>query len=120
MKRNPFKQKLLAVVVGAISSQALAVEVDLGQGKTSWKGETFNESLTFTGRLTEATNQTPTPESGTTALMGVSVSNTSIQGSLINRADIVMTSDGRSIRAFAVDPFGFANDGSTPVQLRVI
>lgn len=114
MKQNPFKQTLLAVVVGAISSQALAVEVDLGQGKTSWKGETFNESLIFTGRLTEATNQTPTPDSGTTALMGVSVSSTSIQGSLINRADIVMTSDGRSIRAFAVDPFGFANDGSTP------
>ncbi len=95
-----------------VSGQVLAVEVDIGQGKTSWIGETLNEPLTLTGKLTQATNQAIDP--AMTALIGVSVSDTKSQGSLINRADIVMTSDGRSIRAFAVDPFGFRNGTSTP------
>ncbi|RMT66106.1 hypothetical protein ALP29_00838 [Pseudomonas syringae pv. avii] len=102
MKQKPFKQKLLAVMVGAISGQALAVEVDIGQGKTNWISETFNESLTLTGTLTEPTNLTASQ--GTRNWRGVSVANTSIQGSLINRADIVLDVQDRPIHAFAVDP----------------
>lgn len=102
MKQKPFKQKLLAVMVGAISGQALAVEVDIGQGKTNWISETFNESLTLTGTLTEPTNLTASQ--GTRNWRGVSVANTSIQGSLISRADIVLDAQDRPIHAFAVDP----------------
>lgn len=102
MKRNPFKQKLLAVVVGAISGQALAVEVDIGQGKTNWISEMFNESLTLTGTLTQPTNLTA--NQGISNWRGVSVANTNIQGSLVSRADIVLDAENRFIQALSVDP----------------
>lgn len=102
MKQKSFNKSALAMMAGLISSQALAVEVDIGQGKTTWIGETLNESLTLTGTLNEPTNLTASQ--GTSNWRGVSVADTRIQGSLINRADIVLDSQGRSIRAFAVDP----------------
>ncbi|MBC3468213.1 autotransporter outer membrane beta-barrel domain-containing protein [Pseudomonas sp. RW10S2] len=102
MKRKPFEKKLLTMIVGAISTQALAIEVDIGQGKTTWIGEEFKESLTLTGTLTQPVNLTASQ--GTSNWRGVSVADTRIQGSLINRADIVLDAQGRSIRAFAVDP----------------
>ncbi|QLG90579.1 autotransporter domain-containing protein [Pseudomonas yamanorum] len=108
MKRKPFKKSLLAMIVGAISTQALAVEVDIGQGKSTWVGETLNESLILTGQLTQPTNQTA--NQGTSSWMGVSITDTRIQGALINRADIAMDAQGRSIRAFAVDPYVFGSD----------
>jgi len=102
MKQKSFNKSALAMLAGLVSSQALAVEVDIGQGKTTWIGETLNESLTLTGTLTEPTNLTASQ--GTSNWRGVSVADTRIQGSLINRADIVLDAQGRSIRAFAVDP----------------
>lgn len=102
MKQQPFKKSLLAMIVGAISTQVLAVEVDIGQGKSTWVGETLNESLTLTGKLTQPTNQTANQE--TSNWTGVGISDTRIQGALISRADIVLDAQGRFIRAFAVDP----------------
>lgn len=102
MKQKSFNKSALAMMAGLISSQALAVDVDIGQGKTTWIGETLNESLNLTGTLSEPTNLTASQ--GTSNWRGVSVADTRIQGSLINRADIVLDSQGRSIRAFAVDP----------------
>jgi hypothetical protein len=58
VKPKPFKKSLLALIVGAISTQVLAVEVDVGQGKSTWSGEKFSESLTLTGTVTQPTNVT--------------------------------------------------------------
>ncbi|MDD0985180.1 autotransporter outer membrane beta-barrel domain-containing protein [Pseudomonas shahriarae] len=101
MKPKPFKKSLLALIVGAISTQVLAVEVDVGQGKTSWLGETLNQSLTLTGTVTQPTNVTANLV--TSNWMGVSIADTRIEGSLINRADIVLGDHDRPIRALAVD-----------------
>ncbi|QJI34667.1 autotransporter family protein [Pseudomonas sp. ADAK13] len=98
MKRKQFQKSLLALMVGAISSQALAVEFDLGQGKNIWVGETFNESLTINGTFSQVVVPT------TTNPAGLGVANTTIQGSLINRADITLDSQGAAIRAIALDP----------------
>ncbi|GGL53508.1 autotransporter [Pseudomonas brenneri] len=104
MKPKPFKKSLLALIVGAISTQVLAVEVDIGQGKNLWIGETLNESLIFTGVLVPTANQNTGPVEAD--LQKVNISDTRIQGSLINRADIIVSPEDRSIRGFAVDPFG--------------
>lgn len=101
MKPKPFKKSLLALIVGAISTQVLAVEVDLGQGKSTWSGEKFSESLTLTGTVTQPTNVTANLV--TSNWMGVSIADTRIEGSLINRADIVLGDHDRPIRALAVD-----------------
>lgn len=98
MKRKQFQKSLLALMVGAISTQALAVEFDLGQGKNIWVGETFNESLIINGTFSEVVVPT------TTNPAGLGVANTTIQGSLINRADITLDSQGAAIRAIALDP----------------
>lgn len=98
MKRKQFQKSLLALMVGAISAQALAVEFDLGQGKNIWVGETFNESLIINGTFSEVVVPT------TTNPAGLGVANTTIQGSLINRADITLDSQGAAIRAIALDP----------------
>lgn len=103
VKRLPFKHHLLAAVVGAISTQALAVEVDVGQGKAIIGGETFNESLIFTGTLTEPTNVTASQ--GLSNWGGASVFDSRIQGSLINRADIFLDDQKHLVRAFSVDPW---------------
>lgn len=102
--RKPFKKSLLALVIGAISAQALALEVDIGQGKNIWIGETLNESLVLTGKLIPTANQNTGPVAAN--LQKVNISGTNIQGSLINRADIVVNSEDRSISGLAVDPFG--------------
>ena len=94
--RKPFKKSLLALVIGAISAQALALEVDIGQGKNIWIGETLNESLVLTGKLIPTANQNTGPVAAN--LQKVNISGTNIQGSLINRADIVVNSEDRSIR----------------------
>ena len=104
MKPKPFKKSLLALIVGAISTQVLAVEVDIGQGKNLWIGETLNELLIFTGVLVPTANQNTGPVEAD--LQKVNISDTRIQGSLINRADIIVSPEDRSIRGFAVDPFG--------------
>ena len=48
MKQKPLNKSLLAMMVGVISTQALAVEVDIGQGG-KWGQTTvycrFNESV---------------------------------------------------------------------------
>lgn len=98
MKRKQFQKSLLAIMVGALSTQVLAVEFDLGQGKNIWVSETFNEPVTITGKFSEVVN------SGTTDPAGLGFVNTHIQGSLINRADITLDSQGKTIRAFAIDP----------------
>lgn len=98
MKRKQFQKSLLAVMVGAISTQVLAVDVDLGAGKTMFVSETYNESLVLTGQTTQVVDQ------NSTAAAGLGVANTHIQGSLINRADITLNADGRTIRGIALDP----------------
>ncbi|WP_323988624.1 autotransporter family protein [Pseudomonas canadensis] len=98
MKRKQFQKSLLAVMVGAISTQVLAVDVDLGAGKTMFISETYNESLVLTGQTTQVVDQ------NSTAAAGLGVANTHIQGSLINRADITLNADGRTIRGIALDP----------------
>ncbi|WP_104911320.1 autotransporter outer membrane beta-barrel domain-containing protein [Pseudomonas sp. LG1D9] len=120
MKPKPFKKSLLALIVGAISTQVLAVEVDVGQGKSTLSGGIFSESLTFTGTVTQPTNVTASQ--GISNWMGVSVADTRIQGSLINRADIILDGQGRDIRGFAVDPSLqlTANPGSSTVTGDVI
>ncbi len=120
MKPKPFKKSLLALIVGAISTQVLAVEVDVGQGKSTLNGGIFSESLTFTGTVTQPTNVTASQ--GISNWMGVSVADTRIQGSLINRADIILDGQGRDIRGFAVDPSLqlTANPGSSTVTGDVI
>lgn len=117
MKRNPFKQKLLAVVVGAISGQALAVEVDIGQGKTNWISEMFNESLTLTGTLTQPTNLTA--NQGISNWRGVSVANTNIQGSLVSRADIVLDAEIGSFKRFPWIQRSFKPSTLAPAPSRV-
>lgn len=98
MKRKPFQKSLLAIMVGAISTQVLAVEVDLGAGKTQFVSETYNESLILTGQTTQITTPTNSPPAG------LGVADTHIQGSLINRADITLESQGNTVRAIAIDP----------------
>ncbi|AZF24384.1 autotransporter outer membrane beta-barrel domain-containing protein [Pseudomonas sp. R2-60-08W] len=98
MKRKQFQKSLLAIMVGAISTQVLAVEFDLGQGKNIWANETFNEPVTITGQFSRVV------DSNTTDPAGLGFANTHIQGSLINRADITLESQGRTIRAIAIDP----------------
>ncbi|MBA1296343.1 autotransporter outer membrane beta-barrel domain-containing protein [Pseudomonas lurida] len=98
MTRKPFQKSLLAIMVGAISTQVLAVEVDLGAGKTQFVSETYNESLILTGQTTQITTPTHLPPAG------LGVADTHIQGSLINRADITLESQGNTIRAIAIDP----------------
>lgn len=98
MTRKPFQKSLLAIMVGAISTQVLAVEVDLGAGKTQFVSETYNESLILTGQTTQITTPTHSPPAG------LGVADTHIQGSLINRADITLESQGNTIRAIAIDP----------------
>lgn len=85
-------------MVGAISTQVLAVEVDLGAGKTQFVSETYNESLILTGQTTQITTPTNSPPAG------LGVADTHIQGSLINRADITLESQGNTVRAIAIDP----------------
>ena len=120
MKPKPFKKSLLALIVGAISTQVLAVEVDVGQGKSTWSGEKFSESLTLTGTVTQPTNVTASR--GISNWMGVSVADTSIQGSLINRANINLDGQGLDIHGFAVDPSLqlTANPGSSTITGDVI
>ena len=98
MKRKQFQKSLLAIMVGAISTQVLAVEFDLGQGKNIWASESFNEPVTITGQFSRVV------DSNTTDPAGLGFANTHIQGSLINRADITLDSQGRTIRAIAIDP----------------
>ncbi|KRP48562.1 outer membrane autotransporter barrel domain-containing protein [Pseudomonas libanensis] len=98
MKRKQFQKSLLAIMVGAISTQVLAVEFDLGQGKNIWANETFNEPVTITGQFSRVV------DANTTDPAGLGFANTQIQGSLINRADITLDSQGRTIRAIAIDP----------------
>ncbi|AZF18964.1 autotransporter outer membrane beta-barrel domain-containing protein [Pseudomonas sp. R3-52-08] len=98
MKRKQFQKSLLAIMVGAISTQVLAVEFDLGQGKNIWANETFNEPVTITGQFSRVV------DSNTTDPAGLGFANTRIQGSLINRADITLESQGGTIRAIAIDP----------------
>ncbi|KMT54813.1 autotransporter family protein [Pseudomonas fildesensis] len=98
MKRKQFQKSLLAIMVGAISTQVLAVEFDLGQGKNIWINEAFNEPVTITGQFSQVV------DSNTTLPAGLGFANTSIQGSLINRADITLDSQGKTIRAIAIDP----------------
>ena len=98
MKRKQFQKSLLAIMVGAISTQVLAVEVDLGAGKTQFVSETYNESLILTGQTTQVTTPTSAPPAG------LGVADTHIQGSLINRADITLNADGYTVRGFALDP----------------
>ena len=98
MKRKPFQKSLLAIMVGAISTQVLAVEVDLGAGKTQFVSESYNESLILTGQTTQITTPTNSPPAG------LGVADTHIQGSLINRADITLESQGNTVRAIAIDP----------------
>ncbi|WP_460105707.1 autotransporter family protein [Pseudomonas sp. H2_G10] len=98
MKHKQFQKSLLAIVVGAISTQVLAVEVDLGAGKTQFVSETYNESLILTGQTTQVINSTNMPPAG------LGVAGTHIQGSLINRADITLNADGNTVRGFALDP----------------
>lgn len=98
MTRKPFQKSLLAIMVGAISTQVLAVEVDLGAGKTQFVSETYSESLILTGQTTQITTPTHLPPAG------LGVADTHIQGSLINRADITLESQGNTIRAIAIDP----------------
>ena len=98
MKRKQFQKSLLAIMVGAISTQVLAVEFDLGQGKNIWASESFNEPVTITGQFSRVV------DTNTTDPAGLGFANTQIQGSLINRADITLDSQGRTIRAIAIDP----------------
>ena len=98
MKRKQFQKTLLAITVGAISTQLLAVEFDLGQGKNIWVNETFNEPVTITGQFSQVV------DSNTTLPAGLGFANTHIQGSLINRANITLDSQGNTIRAIAIDP----------------
>ncbi|AZE70452.1 hypothetical protein C4K00_0190 [Pseudomonas synxantha] len=98
MKRKQFQKSLLAIMVGAISTQVLAVEFDLGQGKNIWASESFNEPVTITGQFSRVV------DANTTDPAGLGFANTQIQGSLINRADITLDSQGRTIRAIAIDP----------------
>ncbi|OPA94852.1 autotransporter outer membrane beta-barrel domain-containing protein [Pseudomonas fluorescens] len=98
MKRKPFRKSLLAIMVSAISTHVLAVEFDLGQGKHIWASETFNEPVTITGQFSQVVDPT------TTLPAGLGFANTRIQGSLVNRADITLDSQGNTIRAIAIDP----------------
>ncbi|MDQ0978365.1 autotransporter family protein [Pseudomonas synxantha] len=98
MKRKQFQKSLLAIMVGAISTQVLAIEFDLGQGKNIWASESFNEPVTITGQFSRVV------DANTTDPAGLGFANTQIQGSLINRADITLDSQGRTIRAIAIDP----------------
>ncbi|KRA10550.1 autotransporter family protein [Pseudomonas sp. Root569] len=98
MKRKQFQKSLLAIMVGAISTQVLAVEFDLGQGKNIWASESFSEPVTITGQFSRVV------DTNTTDPAGLGFANTQIQGSLINRADITLDSQGRTIRAIAIDP----------------
>ncbi|MBV4479895.1 autotransporter family protein [Pseudomonas khavaziana] len=98
MKRKQFQKSLLAIMVGAISTQVLAVEFDLGQGKNIWASESFNEPVTITGQFSRVV------DTNTADPAGLGFANTQIQGSLINRADITLDSQGRTIRAIAIDP----------------
>lgn len=98
MKRKQFQKSLLAIMVGAISTQVLAIEFDLGQGKNIWASESFNEPVTITGQFSRVV------DTSTTDPAGLGFANTQIQGSLINRADITLDSQGRTIRAIAIDP----------------
>ncbi|AKA83756.1 autotransporter family protein [Pseudomonas synxantha] len=98
MKRKQFQKSLLAIMVGAISTQVLAVEFDLGQGKNIWASESFSEPVTITGQFSRVV------DANTTDPAGLGFANTQIQGSLINRADITLDSQGRTIRAIAIDP----------------
>ena len=98
MKRKQFQKSLLAIMVGAISTQVLAVEFDLGQGKNIWASESFSEPVTSTGQFSRVV------DANTTDPAGLGFANTQIQGSLINRADITLDSQGRTIRAIAIDP----------------
>lgn len=101
MKRKQFQKNLLAIMVGAISTQVLAVDVDLGAGKTLFVSETYNESLVITGQTTQTTSP------GSAPAAGLGVANTHIQGSLINRADITLNADGYTVRGFAIDPMAW-------------
>ena len=98
MKRKQFQKSLLAIMVGAISTQVLAIEFDLGQGKNIWASESFNEPVTITGQFSRVV------DANTTDPAGLGFANTQIQGSLINRADITLDSQGGTIRAIAIDP----------------
>ena len=108
MKRKPFQKTLLALMVGAISTQVLAVEFDLGQGKNIWASETFNEPVTITGQLSQVVDPS------TTLPAGLGFTDTHIQGSLINRADITLDSQGKTIRAMAIDPMYWTGPNNLP------
>lgn len=98
MKRKQFQKSLLAIMVGAISTHVLATEVDLGAGKTLFVNETYSDSLILTGQTSQVIDPSHLPA----AALGVG--NTHIQGSLINRADLTLDSQGRTVRAIALDP----------------
>ncbi|MGC5704035.1 autotransporter outer membrane beta-barrel domain-containing protein [Pseudomonas sp. NFXW11] len=84
MKSKSFKKNLLALLVGAASAQAGAVEIDLGSGTNSWDQASFSESLTLSGQFTQTTPASPG------IISGADFRTTDIQGTLLNRADITL------------------------------
>ncbi|MDP9530499.1 autotransporter family protein [Pseudomonas protegens] len=108
MQSKGFHKSLIALMVGAIGTQAAAVEFNLGLGQNSWTDESFSESVTLSGQVTKTEPAAPQVPGG---VAGATFIRTDIQGSLINRADI--TFDGvTNARGLEIDSFG-ANPSAT-------
>lgn len=83
MKCNGIQKTVLALMVGAVATQANAADSDVTSGQHTWTGENIGQSLTLVGSRTV----TAAPRLS----YGVNFVNTNIQGTLLNRADITMT-----------------------------
>ena len=108
MKRKPFQKTLLALMVSAGAAQVSAVEFDISSGQNTWNNQVFSEPVTLVGSRNVVATQRSTD--------GVSIANTDIQGSLINRADITLDGSGQDVRGFvvdgALDPGGMSRGGT--------
>ncbi|KAF1012078.1 MAG: Outer membrane protein B [Pseudomonas fluorescens] len=80
MKYSAMQKTVLAMMVSVAATQASAVDSDVGTGQNSWVNQTLTQPLTLTGTRALAG---PQPRG-----YAVLFSNTNVQGDLVNRADL--------------------------------
>lgn len=104
MQYKGIHKTVLAMMVGAAVAPANAADTDVGSGQNTWVNQTLNQSLTLVGTRSVTATQNLT--------YGVSISDTTINGSLINRATVSMDGTARSVGGMAID--GAFTSGGMP------
>ncbi|KTT14157.1 autotransporter [Pseudomonas oryzihabitans] len=91
MKADLFKKTSLAIIIGTLAQQALALDYDVSNGPTTFSNQTINGPLQLVGSRNATLSNND---------LGVQVKNSTIAGDFVNNSNISL--DGNGFRIYGI------------------